>query len=434
MIRFLITALFCLWVTSSPAEMVDITGETGLKSATYIHVPGGTLTEVQLFVPVGEVDATGPEGIAHYLEHLVAYSAEGRRGAQGRDHQTNAHTSISWTIYQHRGRPDSIVRMLQDLRNVFNPVDLDPPFMWSELKVVQREFDRQRDNTATDLARAARRHLYGGHGLARSVIGTPESIQQMTPAAALALHRQHYNPATSHLLISGPIPQDLVRRAVRVLFRDLRGGPAAPRGYAAPWPAAPAAGLPPLQIPGVKSPETIILHRVAAPTGLGGLQLLAATELLQELLQSGLDGGLKKLLYYDEFIIGAITVRLAILPTGDVEMLLGFVPEVGVTPDAALTKVRAALQKTAASGLPGASVTRIIERAVARSRGRKHELATYPAQVARTGIMRLGRAIDVETYQQALASSTAEQLSALLSALTATPHVITARADNSGVR
>lgn len=66
-----------------------------------------------MFVPVGEVDRTGPEGLAHYLEHLVVWSADKVHGEGLRNREMNAWTSPYWTTYWNRGPIDAFENMMR---------------------------------------------------------------------------------------------------------------------------------------------------------------------------------------------------------------------------------------------------------------------------------------------------------------------------------
>jgi predicted Zn-dependent peptidase len=69
--------------------------------------------------------------------------------------------------------------------------------MLTERDIVEREFHlRYANNSTARLFRDAKRHLYGDHGFGRSVMGTPDSLRQISPADALEFHRDHMPPRT----------------------------------------------------------------------------------------------------------------------------------------------------------------------------------------------------------------------------------------------
>ncbi|SLN72740.1 hypothetical protein TRL7639_04352 [Falsiruegeria litorea R37] len=182
----LITVVFALLCSSiAYADLLDLSDYGEFKKIYLIPSTSAKNIEVRVFVPVGEVDRTGPEGLAHYLEHLVLWSADKVHGEGLRNRMMNAWTSPYWTAYWNSGPIDAFENMMRSARAVFEPVELTPDFMMTERSVVEREFDlRYRGNPTAVLYREAYKHLYGGHALGRSVMGTPESLGQISPAEA----------------------------------------------------------------------------------------------------------------------------------------------------------------------------------------------------------------------------------------------------------
>jgi len=58
------------------ANLIKLDTEVGFESVYLLVVPEESVTAVALTVLAGEVDVDGPEGLAHYLEHLMYWHAD----------------------------------------------------------------------------------------------------------------------------------------------------------------------------------------------------------------------------------------------------------------------------------------------------------------------------------------------------------------------
>jgi len=118
---------------------------------------------------------------------------------------------------------------------------LAPALPAAELAVERRlVLDDQRAQTASPshaVFRLFSEALYGAHPYARDVLGTPDSIAGMTPAALAAFYRERYPLSAMTLAIVGDVDLDEVVAAVEQRFG------AAPPAAAAPAPKVPALAL-----------------------------------------------------------------------------------------------------------------------------------------------------------------------------------------------
>jgi len=90
LVRFVVVFLWVLWASVANADLLDLSAYGSFKKTFFIPEPTARDVEVRVFVPVGEVDRTGPEGLAHYLEHLVVWSADKVHGEGIRNRTMNA--------------------------------------------------------------------------------------------------------------------------------------------------------------------------------------------------------------------------------------------------------------------------------------------------------------------------------------------------------
>lgn len=119
-----------LFIVTAPlnAQVIDLTEHTSLKRAYLIEQPKAEFVTVQMLLNVGEADFDGPEGLAHYLEHLVWYSADKAHGDGAKNRISNAWTNNLFTNYWNSGSPRNLKTMLGDSAKVFKPIDVDPTF------------------------------------------------------------------------------------------------------------------------------------------------------------------------------------------------------------------------------------------------------------------------------------------------------------------
>ena len=426
-------ALFLGLAGAAQTNFHDLTRLGGFKKIYLLPAPNAPEIDVYVILPVGEANATGPEGLAHYLEHLVASSADQAHGTGLRQRSHNAWTSPFWTVYWNRAPIGQMDDMLRYATTLFQPPSLSDAFMRSDRDIIAREFDlRIRANPSASFAKAAYRHLYGAHGYGRAVIGTPDSIARLTPAKALAFHARHYTPHNAYLVIFGPItPQ----QATPLLARHLADLPANPSPQPQhdqpqlhqPLPAAPKSGLQ-MHLPTLARDQVLILGHAPAPPNMPRRTLFYAKILLESILNSGQPGGLGKPLYYDDFVVSNISIALQLLPGGQIAFELAFSPDAEMPIAQATQRVQQVMQDLAQNGLPESTVESQRSILQINSRIAQQANARYALGVAMDSLRNLGEALDADSHHMALHRPSTADLNALLRALFTSPSIITATA------
>ncbi len=201
-----------------------------LKSVFFVPDDDANQFEATLIYPVGEADMQGPEGIAHYIEHLVVWSAlpEERRDL-ARDF--NAYTSKTNTTYFMTS--DDLGEILDYLSDTAAPIEIDERFMVEELDIVSLEFQRNfAENPILKLSDRREETIFGPTGLARSVIGDPSTIKEISPADAIELHSEFYNLGNASLVITGKIEEAELVAHIETAFAGYTGS-AKPRSLEA---------------------------------------------------------------------------------------------------------------------------------------------------------------------------------------------------------
>ena len=206
----------------------------GLRVVTE-HVPGARSAAVGLWVDVGSRDEQGfhpqSRGAAHFLEHLL-FKGTARRSARqiaeeldavGGD--LNAFTTKEQTcFYAHV--LDSDVALAVDvvcdvvLNGVMAPDDVE-----LERDVVLSEIAGRDEDPEDLLADDFDDLLLGEHPLAGPVVGSEESVVEMSRDVIARFHAAHYVPSRSVLAVAGNVTHAGVLDAVVAAFGDrLTGG------------------------------------------------------------------------------------------------------------------------------------------------------------------------------------------------------------------
>lgn len=417
MFRYLKILLIFLLAPAAQADLLDLSQHSAFHKVYFIPAKTAQDVEVRVFLPVGEADRSGPEGLAHYLEHLVAWSADQVHGPGLRHREMNAWASPFWTAYWNRGARDAFDDMIRHAGAVFAPLALDRPFMRSERDVVEREFDlRYRDNGPALLYTAALHHLYGAHGLGRSTMGTPQSLARITPEMAERFRRQHYSAASAYLVILGPLEKGEVIAALRAHLAELPVHAPPPRGFAAPLPAPPEAGLE-IELPMLERPRLLWVGQAAAPSGMSRRRLWFSMLLLSDILNGSAPEGLRKPLYYDSFTVTFVDSYLELLPGGALRFAIALSPEDDVPAAQALDALRAALRDLARRGISQGTLEALRGRTRQAIRRLEREKVSYHLEIAQKSLLNLGSALDVKAYHYEIGQPGTADLNALLRAI-----------------
>lgn len=198
-------------------------------------VSGARSAGVGIWVGVGSRDERRAQaGAAHYLEHLLFKGTE-QRSARGIAEEIdtvggelNAFTTKEATCYYAHvldGDLPLAVDMLCDVvfaaSNAAADVDVERRVVLEELAM--------RDDDPEDLLHEVFQHaLFGDHPLGRSVLGTEESITNMSRARVNGFYRREYQMPRMILAAAGNVDHGTVLRHVRSALRDRLGGEARP--------------------------------------------------------------------------------------------------------------------------------------------------------------------------------------------------------------
>ncbi len=192
-------------------------------------------------VRTGARDET-PElaGVSHFLEHMCFKGTKKRSGRQiTKDFDDmgstyNAYTSKELTVFFGWVRVEDLDRQIELLADMMQSA-IPPAEFQTEKKVILEEIAMSDDTFERKLYDLIHDKVYPGHSLSWPILGTAETVGQMTREQLYAYHRARYNPANMVLIVAGAIDPATVMRAVERICGGLASaGPrparVAPRG------------------------------------------------------------------------------------------------------------------------------------------------------------------------------------------------------------
>lgn len=314
---------------AAPGDVVRTELPGGLRVVTEA-VPGVRSVSIGIWIGIGSRDESPRQaGAAHYLEHLL-FKGTHRRSAVEIAEQfdavggdLNAFTAKEHTCYYAHVLDADLPLAVDVLADVVTDATLAPPDVEIERGVVLEEIAMRDDDPEDSLGDAFLAAMFGDHPVGRPVIGTAESIANMTRAQLHSFHVRRYIPERMVVAVAGNVDHDEVVGLVREYFGShlVRGRkPHPPRKG-----AARISGKPTLRVVtreaeqthltlGVRTPGRHWEHRWALSvlnTALGGG---LSSRLFQEIRETR---GLAYSVYstIDEFADGgALSIYAACLP------------------------------------------------------------------------------------------------------------------------
>ncbi len=162
-----------------------------------------------------------PAGVAHYLEHKMFDMPGGRDvtaefAALGA--VPNAFTSFDMTAYYFTCTEnfEDCLRLL--LEYVSTPYFTDESVA-KEQGIIGQEIGMDADNPESRVFRNLMNAMYAGHPIRTDVLGTVETIAEITPQVLYDCHRAFYDPGNMLLCVVG----DVDAQAVEAMARQLLG-------------------------------------------------------------------------------------------------------------------------------------------------------------------------------------------------------------------
>jgi predicted Zn-dependent peptidase len=194
-------------------------------------------TGLGFFVRTGSRDESDEvAGVSHFLEHMVfkgtpVRSAEDvNRDFDEMGAQYNAFTSEENTVYYAAVLPESQAPCVDLLADIMRPSLRTDDFNMEKQVIIEeiRMYDDQPPYGADERIRAL---FFGQHPLSRSVLGTEESITDLTPEQMRVYFESRYSPGNMILAASGRVDFEALIEQVATCCGDWQPA-AAPRDIA----------------------------------------------------------------------------------------------------------------------------------------------------------------------------------------------------------
>lgn len=168
-------------------------------------------TALGFFVKTGARDETDEiSGVSHFLEHMV-FKGTSRRSAEDVNREldelggdSNAFTSEESTAFYAKTLPDLVERAVDLLGDVMRPALRQEDFD-TEKRVVLEEIRMYEDQPPFGIDEKSREYFWRGHPLARSVLGTRESVGNLSPEAMREYFERRYSPSNIVFVASGQV-------------------------------------------------------------------------------------------------------------------------------------------------------------------------------------------------------------------------------------
>ena len=299
----------------------------GVRCVT-ADMPDAPLTCLDLWCRAGSAsEQPGEEGMAHFLEHMVFKGSE-RLAAGAFDEaiealggSSNAATGFDDVHFHVLTPPDRAREALDLLLELVLQPSLDPGGFETERDVVLEEIAQYADQPNEQvlqllLSKGCDQHPYG-----RPILGTPHSLDAMTPAAMQAFHSRQYRGSNCCLAVAGPAEQQLRAAVESSALAGLREA-TPPRSPASPLNVRP--GRHSVSMDRLESARLLMLWE--APQAHDQVDVMAA-DLATTLLGEGRRSRLVSRLREDLQIVESVSMDLSVLEQGSLITLEVICPE-----------------------------------------------------------------------------------------------------------
>lgn len=176
--------------------------------------PSAYTTAMGFFVDAGSRDESDElAGVSHFLEHM-AFKGTPHRSAEDVNREldemgssSNARTSEERTIYHGTVLPEFQDRMVELLADIMRPTLREDDFEMEKQVIIEeiRMYDDQPPFGGHERIMA---EFFGDHPLSRSVLGTVETVGNMTPEMMAGYFRERYSPGNITLVGAGNVDFD----------------------------------------------------------------------------------------------------------------------------------------------------------------------------------------------------------------------------------
>lgn len=198
-------------------------------TVSVVPKPGFSKAFAMLAVGYGSVDAsfvcdgvslTPPKGVAHFLEHKVFEQPDGGNALQAfaqTGASPNAFTSKEMTAY-HFSCTKNFSQNLEILLDFVSTPHFTDENVKKEQGIIAQEIGMVSDRPAWRVYENLMKTMFPGSPLGDSIIGTVESINQITRDTLFSCYRSFYRPSNMVLTVAGAVSPDEVCTAAEQIL------------------------------------------------------------------------------------------------------------------------------------------------------------------------------------------------------------------------
>lgn len=164
---------------------------------------------------------TTPAGVAHYLEHKIFDMPQGdiTQEFANLGASVNAFTSYDLTAY-HFTCTDHFEKNLSLLLQFVTTPYFTEDSVKKEQGIIGQEIDMVLDTPDTRVFENLMEAMYESHPIRVPILGTQESIAQITPEILQLCHRCFYRPENMFLCVLGDVDPETVKECAMQVFTD----------------------------------------------------------------------------------------------------------------------------------------------------------------------------------------------------------------------
>jgi len=159
----------------------------------------------------GRYESPKLSGISHFIEHLLFKGTETRsareisQAIEGRGGFCNAFTQEEMTCFYARASFDHTWKTLDVLCDMYLHPRLDPNDIERERGVIIEEIMMYRDQPEHVVQEMLIENLWCNHDLGRPLIGSPESLKNITRDQIISFKRKKYIPESTVIVVAGKV-------------------------------------------------------------------------------------------------------------------------------------------------------------------------------------------------------------------------------------
>ncbi len=190
-------------------------------------MPGLETVALGVWVRAGSMDERDDEhGIAHLLEHMAFKGTKTRTARilaeeiESVGGYMNAATSHQRTGYYARMLKDNLPLGAEILADILQNPLFDQTELAKEHEVVVQEIGEVVDTPDDVVFERLTEITWGDHPLARTILGTPESVRAQTPGSLRGFMNRCYQPNEMIVAVSGAVDE----ASFKTIARDCFGG------------------------------------------------------------------------------------------------------------------------------------------------------------------------------------------------------------------